>query len=100
MFAVFFGAVAVNRQRVISDLEAAFESNLVLALLDFRIVKLFHAAAIQANQMVMMRAFIQLENRLSGLEMVTVQQRACSNCVKTRYTVASPTSMFSVSRIL
>jgi hypothetical protein len=58
MFAVFFGAVAVNRQRVISDLEAAFESNLVLALLDFRIVKLFHAAAIQANQMIMVRAFV------------------------------------------
>ena len=46
----------------------------VLAAFDFFIEKFLDMAAIEANQMVMMRAGIELEDCLAGLEMVTMKQ--------------------------
>jgi hypothetical protein len=68
------GAVAVDRQRVFGDLEAALLGDGVLALFDRFVVELFHAAAIEAHQVVVVRAGVQLEDGLAGFEVVAVQQ--------------------------
>ena len=54
--------------------EAVLGSDLVLALLDLGIVELFDAAAIQADEMVVMRALVEFEDRLAGLKVMTLQQ--------------------------
>lgn len=48
--------------------------NLVLALLDFGIVKLFHQPAVQTDNMVVVIAAIDLKGCLAGLEMVAGEQ--------------------------
>lgn len=56
------------------NIKAALLSHLLLTLFDFVIEKLFHAAAVQADQVVVMRAFIQFEHRLAGFKMVSMEQ--------------------------
>jgi hypothetical protein len=68
------GTVAIQREGMLGDMEAAFSRDLLLALLDFRVIELFDLAAFKADQVVVMRAFIQFENRLARLEMITVEQ--------------------------
>ena len=63
-------AVGVQVQRVLGDLEAALARDLLLPLLDLRVVELLDAAALQADEVVVMRAFVELEDRLAGLEVV------------------------------
>jgi len=46
----------------------------VLPLLDFGVVKLFHLAAIQAYQVVMVLAFVQLKNRLAAFKVAATEQ--------------------------
>jgi outer membrane protein assembly factor BamE len=45
-----------------------------LALFNLGIVKLFDASAIEAHQMIMMRAFVELIHRLAALEIAACQQ--------------------------
>ena len=59
------GAVGVEVQRVLADLEAALARDLGLPLLDLRVVELLDAAALHAHQVVVMRALVQLEHRLA-----------------------------------
>ena len=46
----------------------------MLALFDFLVDEFFHAAAIEADQVVVVRAGVQFKDGLARLEMVTVQQ--------------------------
>src|SRR5215471_12702683 len=64
-------ALRVKVQRVLRDLESAVACNLRLPLLDFGVVELLDPSALKANQVVVMMPFIQLEDRLPGLEMMT-----------------------------
>jgi hypothetical protein len=68
--AVVLRAIAIQRQGVFLQRKAAFARNALLALLDVRVEKFLDSAAIQAHQMVMVLAFIQLENRLAGFKVV------------------------------
>jgi hypothetical protein len=45
-------------------------------------------------------ALVELEHRLAGSKWVRERMPACSNCISTRYTVASRTSAPSASSIL
>ena len=54
--------------------EATVFSNFRLAALDLRVIKLFHAPALQAHQVVVVRAFIQLKNRFAAFKMMAHQQ--------------------------
>ncbi len=56
----------------------------LLALFDFCVVELFHAAAGCADQVVVVVAFVDFVNRLAALKMAAAQVPACSNCVSTR----------------
>lgn len=51
----------------------ALLGNAVLAFLDFCIVEFFDAAALQANQMVVVARRLQFEYGLAGLEMVALE---------------------------
>ena len=75
--------------------EAARRCNVVLPGFDFGIDKLFDSPARQAHQMIVMRAFIQLEHRAAALEMVARQQPGLLELRQHPITVASPTSMCS-----
>ena len=55
------------------DIESPFQCDLLLALFDFFVEKLFHPPAIETYEVIVVRAFIQLENRLAGFKMVAVQ---------------------------
>ena len=57
------------------QLEAVLRGDFFLPPLDLRIEKLHHPTAVQAHQMVVVRAFVDLEHRLARLE-VTAQQNA------------------------
>ena len=48
--------------------------DLVLPFLDLGVVELLDASALHADEMVVMLAFVQLEDRLAGFEMVTNQK--------------------------
>jgi len=72
----FLGAVRVQVERMILDLEAAFFGNQVLPALNFRIVEFLDLAAVDADQMVVVLAAVDLEHSLAGFEEVTLQQ-AC-----------------------
>lgn len=54
--------------------EAALGCDALLATLDLGVVEFFHAAAIDADQVVVMLAFIELENGFAGFEVVARQQ--------------------------
>src|SRR6266571_436146 len=74
--AVFLRAVGVQRERVPAQLEAALLGHLGLAFLDVAVVELLDAAALQADQVVVMPALVELEHRLAGLEMLPREQPA------------------------
>src|SRR5258705_14011486 len=56
------------------QLEAALARDLVLALLDLGIVELLDPAALQAYQVVVMAALVELVHRLAGLEVLAREQ--------------------------
>ncbi len=71
--AVLLGADGVQRQRVVLQLEAARLRHGVLALLDLGVEELLDPAAVQADQVVVVLALVELEHRLAGLEVVARQ---------------------------
>jgi hypothetical protein len=60
--------------------------------LDAAVHELLDPAAVHADDVVVVLALVQLEDRRAALEMVALHQAACSNWVSTRYTVARPIS--------
>src|SRR5258708_33103335 len=56
------------------QLEAALARHLVLAPLDVGVVELLDAAALQAHEVIVVPALVQLEYRLAGLEMLAREQ--------------------------
>src|SRR3954471_21323971 len=72
--AVLLGAVGVEGERVPVQLEAALPRNLALAPLDIGIVELLDPAALQADEVVVMSALVELVHRLAGLEVLPRQE--------------------------
>jgi outer membrane protein assembly factor BamE len=73
MFAVRLGAVTVERKRMVLKLKPARASDFHLPLLDLGIDELLDPPALQANQMVMMLAVIELEQGSSRLEVAAFE---------------------------
>jgi outer membrane protein assembly factor BamE len=59
---------------MLDDGEAALFRYLVLAPFDFGVGKFLDAAALQADQMIVVFAILEFEDRLAGFEMVALQQ--------------------------
>src|SRR5258708_30120709 len=57
-----------------AQLEAALLGDLRLALFDIRIVELGDPTALQADQVIVVAALVQLEDRLAGLEVLARQE--------------------------
>ncbi len=74
MGTVLLDTVHVQVERVVTDLEAALFGDLGLPCLNFRIIKLFDAATLKANEMIVMAAFVEFKNRFSGIEVVPFEQ--------------------------
>lgn len=74
MRAIVLDALGVEVQGVILNGEAALLGNRILALFNFRIVKLLNSSALDANQMVVVLAVIDLENCLARLKKMPLQQ--------------------------
>jgi len=71
--AVGLGAVCVKMQGVFADREASLPGDPALALLDLRVEELLDPAALQAHQVIVVLALVQLEHRLARLEVVPRQ---------------------------
>jgi hypothetical protein len=69
VLAIGFDAHGIKRQGVVLKLKTAFSGNVLLTLLDLRIVKLFDMPTGHTNQMVVMATLLKLENRLACLKM-------------------------------
>jgi uncharacterized membrane protein YcjF (UPF0283 family) len=69
-----FGAARIQRQRMLFQRKAFGFGHRSLALFDFWVVKLFHATAIEADQVVMVRAFVQLIHGFAALEIAAREQ--------------------------
>ena len=63
----------VQAQGVIGDVKALGPRHIVLALLDLGVVELLDPTAVQAHQMVVVLALIELVDRLVALEMAANQ---------------------------
>lgn len=72
--AVGLDAIRIQRERMIMQRESAFAGDAILAALDLRIVEFLHAPALKAYQMVVVRPLVELEHRLSGLEVMALQE--------------------------
>jgi hypothetical protein len=57
-----------------ADIEAPVFSNCLLALLDLIVTEFFHMAALQADNMIVVTAFIQFKHCLATLEVMAHQQ--------------------------
>lgn len=66
--------MSVQRKCMFGNIEPAVFRHLLLALFDFVIKELFDPPAIEADEMVVVRAFVQLEHRLACLEMISMEQ--------------------------
>jgi hypothetical protein len=67
------GAIGIQTQGVVRDGEALGFRHRLLPLLDFGVVKLFHLAAIQTYEVIMVLAFIELVNCLSAFKMASAE---------------------------
>ena len=67
-------ASRIEVQRVVLDPEATLLRDLDLALLDLGVVELLDVAALDAHDVIVMPALLELENGLAGLEVVADEQ--------------------------
>src|SRR3990170_1045605 len=67
-------AVGVNVQRMVVNPVTAVLGDSLLPLLDLGVEELFHVPALHAHEMVVMPAPVELEHRLSGLEVVADEE--------------------------
>src|SRR5260370_24985643 len=67
-------AFGVQIKRVLADLKSAIAGDLGLALFDLGIEEFLDAAALQADQVVVLPTLIELENRLARIEMMADQE--------------------------
>lgn len=72
--AVFLQAIGVKVECVFDYREAPVLGYLELAFLDFRIVEFLDAAALQADQVVVVLAIVELEHGLARFEMMAFKQ--------------------------
>ena len=56
---------------MIDNLETMFIRNFMLSFLDFIILKLFNPTAIETDDMIVMRSFIQFEHGFTGFEIIS-----------------------------
>ena len=68
------GAFGVQIQCVFLDYEASFLGDFRLPALDFGVVEFFDAAAIDTDEMVVVLARIEFEDRLARFEVVTLEE--------------------------
>ena len=61
-------------QGVLADFKAAFERNGGLAFLNGLVEELLHAAALQADKVIMVTALVEFKNRFVRFEMMAHQQ--------------------------
>jgi outer membrane protein assembly factor BamE len=73
MRAFVFSAVRVKAQSMVGNLKALGLGNRVLAVLNLGIVKLLNPATVQAHQVVVVLALVQLKHRLASLKMIAAQ---------------------------
>ena len=71
--AVRLGATGVEAKGVVGDGKAFGFGDRVLAFFDFGVVKLFDLAAVQADQMVVVFALVQLKHRFTALKLAALQ---------------------------
>jgi len=74
MRAILPQTIRVQIERVILDGEPTLPGDALLALFDLGVKELFHPTALQADQMVVVLALVELKHGLAGFEIVTFQQ--------------------------
>lgn len=74
MRTIFLLTISIQRQGVILQRKSALRCGNLLPALDLGIKKLLDSPALQTHQVIMMIAFIELEYRLAGLEIGSLEQ--------------------------
>src|SRR5215469_17400255 len=67
-------ALRIEIQRVLADLESALLCDPGLALLDVGVEELLHTTALQAHEVIVVAALVELEHGLAGLEVMPDEQ--------------------------
>ena len=73
MRTVAFIAPRVQAQRMIRDSEALGLGDRLLAVFDLGIVKLFDLAAVKANEVIMVLAFVEFIHRFAAFKLAAAQ---------------------------
>ena len=66
-------APRIQAQGMVRDGEALGLSNCLLAIFDFGVVKLFDLAAVKANDVVVVLAFVEFVDRLAAFKLAAAQ---------------------------
>lgn len=59
---------------MLGNAKSSFLGDFVLTPLDLLVVELFDVAAVQTNQMIVMRTLVEFKHSLTGFKMVAMQQ--------------------------
>ena len=73
ILAIGLAAFRVQRERVLAQRESTIVGDACLALLDLRVHEFLDTSAVQAHEMVVVVAFVELEHGLVGLEVMALQ---------------------------
>jgi len=65
--------MGIKTECVVGNREAFLLGDIVLALFNFSVVKLFNPAAVQTNQVIVVFAFVELIDRFAALKMASTQ---------------------------
>ena len=68
-----FGTPRVQAQRMVRDSEALGLGNRLLAVFDLGVIKFFDLAAVKANEVIMVLAFVEFIDRLAALKLAATQ---------------------------
>jgi hypothetical protein len=64
----------IERQRMFRNIKATLSCDTLLALFDFFIEKFFDPSTIETDQVIVVRSFVEFENRLASFEVIAMQQ--------------------------
>ena len=76
----WFCTVRINVQRVIVDGKSKVGGDFFLARLDGRIMELFHMAALQAHNVVVVITFVELKHCFATFKVMAQQQTCLFKC--------------------
>ena len=73
VWAAIFGAIRVQIKRMVMEVKTSILGDFVLAFLNLCVVELFNFATLEANEVIVVAAFVEFKNGATALKMMPLQ---------------------------